>query len=162
MATPTSKQLGRELHRQGCSGCSATSPCQHQQRSVNHLPVFCFVFFCTNERRANKVQTERRTRLPLASPGASATLRQCCLSPPRPGFTVKEDILHLRATCSESAFRSHRSTIWLWLCGQCGAFTYFWSVTAQNQVSLRSSLNPIIHFTSLNFFHAELSRTSQI
>ena len=56
--------------------------CQHHHCTVNHLSLcfsFYFLFWITNH-GANKAQTGRRTRLPLASPGASASLCQYCPS----------------------------------------------------------------------------------
>lgn len=66
----------RMLHLCVCWGRSATGLCQHQQHTVNHLPAFVFVFFpfvgFKLPSAASQAQTERRTRLPPASPGASA------------------------------------------------------------------------------------------
>lgn len=64
----------------GCSGCSA--PVSASPLHCNPPPcVYRFIFlFRITKHSANKAQTERRTRLPLASPGASASPCQCCPS----------------------------------------------------------------------------------
>lgn len=99
-----SESLGRELHLQGCSGCSVTSRCQRQQHTVNHLPAFLFIFlFWRTKHRARKAQTERRTRLPLASLGASASLCQCC-----PSHRGQESLRRQTASTQEQhAARQH-------------------------------------------------------